>query len=117
MPAVRSNVRLHAGWFNETLPPDGLGRISFLRLDGDLYASTRDALSALYPLVAPGGIVYSDDYGSFSGCARAIDEYLARQPGPRVRFRKIYEQSSMLPSAQKHFEALWWVKPSVGSGS
>ena len=69
-----SRMRVVAGWFNETLPPPGLTHIAFLRLDGDLYASTRDALNALYPLVARGGIVYSDDYGSFSGCARAIDE-------------------------------------------
>ena len=43
------------GWFNETLPPAGLRRIAFLRLDGDLYESTRDAITALYPLVASGG--------------------------------------------------------------
>ena len=35
-----------------------------LRLDGDLYVSTMDALKTLYPKVSPGGYVYVDDYGS-----------------------------------------------------
>ena len=37
-------LRTVAGWFNESLPPATLGRIAVLRLDGDLHASTRDAL-------------------------------------------------------------------------
>ena len=31
------------------------------------YVSTRDALEALYPRLAPGGFVYVDDYGSYTG--------------------------------------------------
>ena len=77
-----TRLRTVAGWFNETLPPDGLGRISFLRLDGDLYASTRDALSALYPLVAPGGIVYSDD------CAPAQAPHAAPPASPPLLVRE-----------------------------
>lgn len=41
------------GWFNETLPKykGEIGPISFLRLDGDIFVSTWDALVNLYPQV------------------------------------------------------------------
>ena len=52
-PPVRSNVRLHTGLFNVTLPPflqtdDARGRpLAWANIDCDLYAGARDALSAL----------------------------------------------------------------------
>lgn len=46
VPTERLNIL--KGWFNETLPVAPINRISLLRLDGDLYTSTRDALQALY---------------------------------------------------------------------
>lgn len=45
----------HRSWFNETLPGAPMHSISFLRLDGDLYASTKDALEALYDKVGGAG--------------------------------------------------------------
>ena len=46
-----------------------------LRLDGDLYASTVDALVALYPKLQRGGFCIVDDYYQFEECRQAIDEY------------------------------------------
>ncbi|HEX7403049.1 MAG TPA: TylF/MycF/NovP-related O-methyltransferase, partial [Usitatibacter sp.] len=46
-----------------------------LRLDGDLYESTWDALTALYDRVVPGGFVLIDDYGDFPPCRQAVDEF------------------------------------------
>jgi O-methyltransferase len=40
-----------------------------------LYDSTCDALNALYHKVVPGGYVVVDDYGTWSGCRVAIDEF------------------------------------------
>jgi hypothetical protein len=56
--------RLHLvpGAYNESLPPKGLRSIAFLRLD--YFPSAMAALTALYPLVVDGGLVYIDDYGS-----------------------------------------------------
>ena len=60
--ALESRHHVVPGWFNESLPPAGLSRIAFLRIDSDLYESTRDSLTSLFPLVSPGGLVYVDDY-------------------------------------------------------
>ena len=77
-------VHYHVGWFQDTVERDAsqLGSIAILRLDGDWYDSTRICLEHLYPLVAKNGVVVIDDYGSFEGCRRAVDEFLALQPGP-----------------------------------
>ena len=70
-------VRFLEGWFRDTLPDAPIERIAVLRLDGDLYESTMDALVALEPRVSPGGFVLVDDYNSWEPCARAVDDYRA----------------------------------------
>lgn len=68
-------VKLLVGWFNETLPTAPIDQIAVLRLDGDMYASTIDALEPLYDKVAVGGYVIVDDYGAVKGCAQAIHDF------------------------------------------
>ena len=63
------------GFFAETLPAAPVEKIALLRLDGDLYASTVDALVALYPKLQRGGFCIVDDYYQFEECRQAIDEY------------------------------------------
>jgi O-methyltransferase len=70
-------VRFLKGWFADTLPTAPIEKIAVLRLDGDLYSSTMDALQNLYHKVSPGGYVIVDDYYSWPGCQRAVQEYLA----------------------------------------
>jgi O-methyltransferase len=60
-------IKLLKGWFKDTLPSAPIEKIAFLRLDGDIYASTRDAIESLYDRVSIGGFIYVDDYGSFLG--------------------------------------------------
>jgi O-methyltransferase len=62
------------GWFRDTLPNADIGALSILRLDGDMYESTLDALNALYPKLSPGGYCIIDDY-SLPNCRRAVDDY------------------------------------------
>jgi O-methyltransferase len=71
------HVRFLEGWFADTLPTAGLSQIALLRLDGDLYSSTRDALVACYDSVVPGGFVIVDDYGAIPQCARAVADFRA----------------------------------------
>ena len=102
-------LRVVPGWFRDTLPPAGLSSIAFLRVDGDLYNSTRDALERLEPLVSPGGYVYIDDYGSFRGCALAVDEYRSRR-GYTEAMHPIVSRSRGVRRHGVKFEAVWWRK-------
>jgi O-methyltransferase len=68
-------VKFLKGWFKDTLPSAPIERIALLRLDGDMYASTMDALLALGHKVSPGGFVVVDDFGAVEGCRRAIADY------------------------------------------
>ncbi len=70
-------VNFLKGWFSDTLPTAPIDRISILRLDGDLYESTNDALMALYDKVSIGGYVIVDDYFGWPGCKKAVDEFRA----------------------------------------
>jgi O-methyltransferase len=75
-------VRFLKGWFKDTLPSAPIQAIAVLRLDGDYYESTRDALTSLYDKVSPGGYIIVDDYGedSWTYCRKAVDEFrLARE--------------------------------------
>lgn len=71
-------VRFLKGWFKDTLPNAPIDRLALLRLDGDLYESTMDALVPLYDKVSPGGYVIVDDYTSCPPCGRAVEDFRAR---------------------------------------
>jgi hypothetical protein len=67
-------VRFLEGWFKDTLPGAPIERLAVLRLDGDLYESTMDALVPLYPKLSPRGFCIVDDY-NIAACAQAIEDY------------------------------------------
>lgn len=75
---MSERVHLIEGFFIDTLPAHKaeVGPIAVLRLDGDLYASTQEALEHLYPQLEPGGYCIIDDY-NISQCKLAVDEYRA----------------------------------------
>jgi O-methyltransferase len=68
-------VKFLPGWFSDTLPAAPIDRLAVLRLDGDLYSSTTDALVNLYHKVSPGGYVIVDDYYSWPECRRAVTDF------------------------------------------
>jgi O-methyltransferase len=65
------------GWFKDTLSKAPINSLALLRLDGDLYESTMDALNPLYAKVAHGGFVIVDDYYALPQCAQAITDFRA----------------------------------------
>jgi len=71
-------VRFLKGWFRDTLPGAPVERLAVLRLDGDLYESTMDALDAMYPKLARGGYLIVDDYGDIPACKQAVHDYRDR---------------------------------------
>lgn len=72
-----ARVRFLPGFFVDTLAGCSVEHIAVLRLDGDLYSSTMEALEALYDRVSPGGFIIIDDYGALAQCAQAVEEFRA----------------------------------------
>jgi O-methyltransferase len=71
-------VRFLPGWFKDTLHNAPIDRIAVLRLDGDLYESTIQALDALYPRLSSGGFCIVDDYLAVKACEQAVTDYRAK---------------------------------------
>jgi len=65
------------GWFSDTLANAPIEQLAIMRLDGDYYESTIDALNALYGKLSPGGYVIVDDYGedTWTSCRQAVDDF------------------------------------------
>ncbi|MFI1913931.1 TylF/MycF family methyltransferase [Nocardia sp. NPDC020380] len=80
-------VRFLPGWFHDTLPTAPIDQLAILRLDGDLYQSTLDSLTHLYPKLSPGGYVIIDDY-VLPPVHEAVLEY-RRQHGISDRLRPV----------------------------
>jgi len=70
-------VHFLVGWFKDTLPAAPIKSIALLRLDGDFYESTIQALDALYPRLSPGGFCIIDDYHAIEACRTAVTDYRA----------------------------------------
>lgn len=68
-------VQFIPGWFSESLPTAPVEQLSLMRLDGDMYESTMDALRPLYPRLSKGGFCIIDDYFTHSGARQAIADY------------------------------------------
>jgi O-methyltransferase len=68
-------VKFLEGWFKDTLPQAPIQSLAVLRLDGDMYESTLDALTSLYPKLSPGGFCIIDDWGAVPACRQAVIDY------------------------------------------
>ena len=69
-------VKFLVGWFKDTLPTAPIEALSVMRLDGDMYESTWQAIEALYPKLSPGGFCIVDDFGSHrSQAGKAVHDY------------------------------------------
>ena len=101
-----SRIRVLEGLYSETLPPmKGMDiKLSFLRLDGEIYISTIQAVENAYRLVQTEVYIYVDDYGSFEGCRKAV-AFFKQSVDDNSPLIPIYEDDSIT------FEAVWWWKP------
>lgn len=71
-------VEFLVGWFKDTLPTAPIDKLAVLRLDGDMYESTWQAIEALYPKLSVGGFCIVDDYVLFPEQAqKAVHDYRA----------------------------------------
>ncbi len=70
LPDVKQNVRLHKGWFEQTIPEfrkEFDADIAFLHIDCDLYSSTVTILKELSKQIVPGTIIVFDEYFNYPG--------------------------------------------------
>ncbi len=67
-------VEFLEGWFKDSLPGVKGRTWAVVRLDGDLYESTMDALTNLYDGLSVGGFLIIDDYGH-DPCRQAVEEF------------------------------------------
>ena len=79
------NVRFVKGLYEDTLHVDE--PVAFAHIDCDWYDSVKLCIDRLAPLMSVGGVMLFDDYNSFSGCRRAVDEWLPTDP----RFKIIHQ--------------------------
>jgi hypothetical protein len=86
------NVRLHKGWFEETLPAflaEHAGAVRFLHIDCDLYSSTVTVLRLLRDRIVPGTVIVFDEYLNYPGWQnhehKAFAEFVA-QTQTRYRY-------------------------------
>ncbi len=55
-----TRAQFHKGWFSETMP-HFKKPVAVACINADLVQSTKDCLHNLYPLLSPGGIIFSQD--------------------------------------------------------
>jgi O-methyltransferase len=84
--SAKEKVHVVKGWFQNSVPgvQKEIGPIAVLRLDGDLYESTKYCLGTLYDQVSSKGIIVIDDY-HLEGCRRALYEFFyTRNISPNI---------------------------------
>ena len=65
------------GKVEETIPGTLPDEIAILRLDTDWYESTKHEMIHLFPRLVSKGVLIVDDYHTWSGSKKAVDEFLA----------------------------------------
>ncbi len=80
------DIHFHPGLFEDTLHPEG--PIALAHVDCDWYDSVKVCIERIAPRLAVGGVIIFDDYSSYSGCRKAVDEWLAGAPHMEVLFHQ-----------------------------
>jgi len=65
LPRVSSNVELHKGWFEDTLPVfarNNREQIRFMNVDCDIYSSTHTIFECFEEQIIPGTVIIFDEY-------------------------------------------------------
>lgn len=75
IPYPKNKIHFIKGKVEDTLKNNKPSCIALLRLDTDWYESTKIELYELYDLVVPKGVIIIDDYGHWTGCKKAVDEF------------------------------------------
>jgi len=104
LPPVRSNVILHKGWFDRTVPEFHASTtepIAFVHIDSDLYSSAKTVLEGMADRIVPGTVIQFDEFFGYPGWKsngeyKAFTEFVGARP---VRWKFIgysKEQAAVL---------------------
>ena len=85
-PIDDNNINLIKGLYEDTLVVNE--PVAFAHIDCDWYASVKLCLERIYPFLAKGAILVIDDYYYYSGCKKAVDEFLCQRKGEFSIFEK-----------------------------
>jgi hypothetical protein len=83
----RDHVKLVEGVFEETLSPRDA--VTFAHIDCDWYDSVVTCIERIWPRLSRGGVMLFDDYRSYEGCRKAVDEFIARTPDCEILFSDV----------------------------
>ena len=122
----KDNNIIVKGYFKDTIPTLRLNKIAILRIDADYYESYKLVLENFYHRVVPGGYVIFDDYGSWEGAKKAVDEffkgsvklkYLTKPPCPAYIKKKEIPLFKLLISLiiSLLFLIVIWIKEKNGT--
>ena len=101
VPAVRDNVELVIGLFDDTLPrfiAGHPGPAAFIHIDCDLYSSTRTVFEHCAPSVQAGTVIVFDEYFNYPGWRR--HEFRAFQEFIEATGHR-YEYLGVVPAGQQ----------------
>lgn len=102
---LSKGVNFITGLFQDTISKTTIPKLSYLRLDADSYANTMFLLENLYDKLNQNGYIEFDDYGSYPGCKKAVDEF-RRNKNIVDEIINVYER----PGKDKYYEAVYWKK-------
>lgn len=113
-----SRLRFVVGYFNESLPAlvkaEPELQFAVVRLDGDTYLSTYEALAVLYPRLAPGGFLIVDDYVDWKTARAAVDDYRSNHGVTEqitlVPHAANEHAANMAPTSGQHVRGAYWRK-------
>tara|TARA_R110002074_G_scaffold260238_1_gene432638 strand:- start:540 stop:1265 length:726 start_codon:yes stop_codon:yes gene_type:complete len=71
---AENNIKLVLGEFERTMTFSE--PIQFAHIDADWYDSVRVCIERIWPQLVAGGVIVFDDYHSYEGCKKAVDEFL-----------------------------------------
>jgi len=82
----KDHIEIHPGLFQDTLYPTG--PIAFAHIDCDWYESVNTCIDRVLPALSKGGIMVFDDYESYSGCKKSVDQMIRRRPDLQIIFHR-----------------------------
>ena len=82
LPKVNRNVRLHPGWFKDTIPPFLLANpqpFKFINVDSDIYSSAYTILTMCNDRILPGTIIYFDEICDWGGSPKRYQFWMEHE--------------------------------------